>query len=80
MNLHFKDGGTGLTNFERRELPIYEKAIRMEGSGNYWIVKAPFDDTARHFENGSACSLHRAGHINETSEFWGIFDWVKNNS
>ena len=68
LSAHWTDGGTGLTNFDPEDLPIYQEAIRRHGSKNFFISNHPMLG----FLKTSGMSLHRH-ETGDASDFWATF-------
>lgn len=66
--------GHVLTNFNRKQRPIYEKAIMLAEDSRYYIVEDAFDIHGRHVPGCNALHFNGKG---DTSEFWAIFDEIK---
>jgi hypothetical protein len=77
INNHWTRGGTGVTNFDIKELPVYEEAVRQFNDPNMVIsYKAlpPLD------HNSNYCSLHYttlSGFGIDLSPFWSLFTQLK---
>ena len=70
--LHFTEGGTGVTNFHKRQHQVYYEAIFEYGDSNLFIGKPipPLHDDKNWF------ALRRKTRNNDLSEFWKVFDKV----
>ena len=67
---HWRNGGTGLTNFQPEQLPDYEAALAAYSGDDIRIEKAPLD-CGKNTPLGDY-SLHcTSGH--DASEFWRVF-------
>jgi len=71
IDSHFLDGGTGVTNFEMKELPIYEEACKLFGNP---LVKVgpPIRPLAHRPQDYRA--LHVFWGTGDLSAFWRIFE------
>lgn len=81
-NNHFSSGGTGITNFSPKQLPIYQEAIRRSGySGVLEVQYRPMggnphafpSDYSLHYVNKGIASLNVPWGL---SPFWRVFDAV----
>ena len=69
----FNKYGTGVTNFTKKQLPIYKKAIEVYRDLDFIISDKP---TGINFGEG-VCSLHYVGSKTNLSEFWRVFDRIE---
>lgn len=78
---HWMSGGTGVTNFEKHLLPIYEAAIKKHGDDSIFIEMRPMHGhylMKKPHLRETHCSLHRKKNRGEgMTEFWRIFDEEK---
>ena len=74
---HWRKGGTGITNFDKKEKPIYEKAISEYGDDNFFILDRPITGITG---LSSYCSLHCKEKMQTFSPFWRTFDRVYKES
>jgi hypothetical protein len=70
---HFSNGGTGLTNFDKEELPLYEAAIAECGDPDFFISDEPMPGTPLR----NSYSLHYKGSKEKLKYFWDIFYKLK---
>lgn len=76
INLHWQDGGTGITNFPPEDRPIYEAAILADGSGDLVLSETPF--AGRYSPLPGHCSLHCVNPERlDLGPFWRIFDRIQ---
>jgi hypothetical protein len=75
--LNWTRGGTGLTNFQKEELPIYEAAVARFGNPDYVICsKALGNEYFSSKELSDRChSLHHLGG-GDSCPFWRVFEDV----
>ncbi len=67
-------GGTGITNFEARQLPLYERAIKESKVRNMFISDRAIENVAGRQD---LYSLHRTNKSTSITKFWAIFDELK---
>jgi hypothetical protein len=68
------DGGTGITNFDPKELPLYEAALEETKDEDLILVSRPFG----RFCIPSDYSLHfKRGREKDLSDFWKVFDRIQ---
>lgn len=74
MSLHFKEGGTGVTNFQIAERDIYQRAVDEYGDPTLFIS----DDimVPEQWQPGTGMCLHHTKH-GDLSAFWKIFNRIK---
>jgi len=71
INSHWMRGGTGLTNFDKADLPLYKATIAIVGDKRFKIAKAFGASTVAH-------SLHFCAPLKkDASHFWDTFRKVK---
>jgi hypothetical protein len=71
---HWTNGGTGITNFSKERVPLYEKAVELYNryfNDELWIESGPMAGT-----HCDGYSLH-AKRFRDISEFWDIFYALK---
>lgn len=74
INNHWTAGGTGLTNFNKKDLPLYRATILIVGDQRLKILKKPFENTLLE----GYYSLHFcANQTKDASHFWDTFRKVK---
>lgn len=82
-NNHFSNGGTGITNFSPKQLPIYQEAIRRSGySGVLEVQYRPMagnphafpSDYSLHYVSKDTASLNVPWGL---SPFWRVFEKVQ---
>ena len=74
-NGHAHNGGTGITNFDKKERPRYEKAIEIYGDKSLFISDRSYDCYNSYPEHNS---LHTVGHpYKDLSLFWRIFNGLE---
>ena len=66
--------GHVLTNFDKKRRPLYEKTIMLAEDPRYYIVEEAFDVHGRPVPYCNALHFNGKG---DTSEFWKIFDEIK---
>jgi len=71
---HFQQGGTGITNFVREDLPRYEEAIRRHADVRYVVSEHSISNYL-----ASLYSLHYLGvpFVKDCSPFWRVYDQVQ---
>lgn len=73
---HVSQNGTGITNFDKSELPRYRAAIRAyNGPARLEISPCPFSGERGFYSVdlfSSCCSLHRLNKV-DLSDFWELF-------
>lgn len=70
---HWIRGGSGVTNFDRDRLPVYQAAIAKHGDPSLRLSDLPM--TGGGGEGSSYYSLHHFG-IGDLSQFWRVFNAV----
>lgn len=73
-NLHWINGGTGLTNMTHDSLPEVEEALRRYGKDDVFISEEPIEPLTK--ENSDCFSLHIIG-SGDRSEFWDVYRQVR---
>ena len=70
VNHHWSDGGTGITNFEADEWPVYLQAVKEYGDKDLILVSNPMPP----MRNNGAGALHRMNRPfnSDLSAFWEI--------
>jgi hypothetical protein len=68
VNLHWTSGGTGITNFDPKDWPIYQKAIEEYGDKRLFLSRKGMPPAIW------LCSLHDLGGRRNLSDFWKVFD------
>jgi hypothetical protein len=80
VNLHWTDGGTGVTNFDKKNRARYERAVEIYGDKNLVIcdLPLPFQGQAEPCAYGVSKyhSLHHL-HMGDLSLFWRIYNGLK---
>lgn len=73
---HFGCGGSGVTNFDVKQFPLYEEAVRRFGNPLLVVSQHPMPVHGRYYD--SMGSLHWLGlQRRDLSDFWQIFEAVK---
>lgn len=67
---HWTLGGTGITNFDVRELSRYEKAVAKYGDPHLIIHHSPFGDKVITTDH----SLHDLNGHRDLESFWAVWD------
>jgi len=67
-------GGTGITNFEARQLPLYEKALEESKVRNVFISDRAMENNAGRKD---LYSLHCTNKSTNLSKFWAAYDELK---
>lgn len=68
-------GGTGITNFDPKELQLYQEAIKQSGRADIWIEQSDF--TGRCGNYYSLHKRHDALFKEDLSIFWKIMEQLK---
>jgi hypothetical protein len=71
--MHWYDGGTGITNFEKKDIWIYEAAVKEFGDPTIFIIKSSLGDVY----GDKYYSLHSQTNKCLTP-FWDLFDKIRN--
>lgn len=78
VNLHWTEGGTGVTNFSVEQRPIYELAIKLHGDKRLVICDEPM---GRFCKTEDYASLHfiltKQDSSHDLSRFWSVFEVCK---
>lgn len=75
INRHWREGGTGVTNFSENERYLYEKVVRQYGAPDFVVTKDPMPPMSP--STGGA--LHYLGDKMDLSDFWKYFRSVERN-
>jgi hypothetical protein len=70
---HWTQGGSGITNFEPEDLPLYEAAIKEFGCPSLVLSDKPMDGKNYGFAMYSLHDLRRSVQSLDISEFWKTF-------
>jgi hypothetical protein len=70
---HWTNGGTGVTNFERGQVHLYERALREHGDKDLSIHYKPFGSSTIK----SDYSLHCSTGYKDFSPFWAVFNRIQ---
>jgi len=68
---HFTKGGTGITNFDKKDLPICLAALAKYNRGNCFVSFRPMADKVW----PNLYSLHSS--VRDLSDFWKVYWKVK---
>lgn len=81
---HWTKGGTGVTNFDKKDRHIYEAAIKEYGNPCLLIVDKPHPGPGGYYDKRmekTLHSLHFVGQAGEArtdlSDFWRVFEKIK---
>jgi len=79
---HWTDGGTGVTNFEENEMPLYEKAIKRFGDTELVVSDKPIEAKVPYkiLLKMKLCSFHNLKENHDLSDFWKVFKQVKSEN
>lgn len=83
-NTCWEHGGKGITNFRPEQLPLYKKAIaeytKIKPNHKLHIDKPMYWLDGKGITPISFCLCEDYGSVSDLSDFWDIFDKLKNEN